>query len=274
MRHRTRSCRILKILISASLLPALAFPAPVAVRHIEGLVHGFLTLSAIDGSPLAQGDLVQMATNDRVTNHLVFRFKDGSIHDEMAVYSQRGNFRLLTYHLMQKGPTFGHHTDLSFDTASGQVTVHHTEHDGKEKVITDHLDLPPDIANGMTLTLLKNLRPDGPGTTVSMVATTPKPRLVKLAIFPQGQEPFSTSGAKRMATHYRIKVEIGGIEGKIAGLLGKQPPDVHVWVLGGEAPAFVKMEGPLFYGGPIWRIELASPVWPHSNQEKFARPSR
>ncbi len=52
--------------------------------------------------------------------------------------------------------------------------------------------------------------------------------------------------------------KIGGIEGKI----GKQPPDIHVWVLGGEAPAFVKMEGPLFYGGPIWRIELASPVWP------------
>jgi hypothetical protein len=259
MRPQTCSSKILKFLIGA-LFPALAFPAPVAVRHTEGLIHGFLVLSAIDGAPLAQGDLVQLATGDRVTNHLVFHFKDGSIHDETAVYSQRGNFRLLTYHLIQKGPAFGHHTDLSFDTSSGNVIVHHTEHDGKEKVISDRMEFPPDVANGMTLTLLKNLRPNDTPTTVSMIASTPKPRLVKLAVSSQGEDPFSTSGAKRMATHYVIKVEIGGIEGKIAPLLGKQPPDIHVWVLGGEAPAFVKMEGPLFYGGPIWRIELASPV--------------
>jgi hypothetical protein len=79
---------------------------------------------------------------------------------------------------------------------------------------------------------------------------------------PRGEEPFSVSGSKRTAMHYVIKVEIGGIAGAIAPLVGKQPPDIHVWVLGGEAPAFVKMEGPLFYGGPLWRIELASPVWP------------
>lgn len=262
MRPKARSRKILKLLISASILAALARPAPVAVRHIEGLVHGFLALSAIDGAPLAQGDLVQLSANDRVTNHLVFHFKDGSLHDETAVYSQRGTFRLLSYHLIQKGPAFGHYTDLSFDTASNSVTVHYSERDGKEKVTTDRMELPSDIANGLTLTLLKNLLPDGSGATVSLVAAAPKPRLVKLAISPQGEEPFTTSGAKRKATHYVIKVEIGGIQGKIAGLLGKQPPDIHVWVLSGEAPAFVKMEGPLFYGGPIWRIELASPVWP------------
>ncbi len=250
------------MLLGAALLPALAFPAPVAVRHVEGLIHGFLVLSSIDGTPLAQGDLVQQWVTDKVSNHLVFHFKDGSIHDETVVFSQRGTFRLLTYHLIQKGPTFGHHTDLSFDTGSGQVTVHHTEKDGNEKVYTERMDLPPDVANGLTLTLLKNIRPDGPGETVSMVATTPKPRLVKLVMSPRGEEPFSVSGSKRTAMHYVIKVEIGGIAGAIAPLVGKQPPDIHVWVLGGEAPAFVKMEGPLFYGGPVWRIELASPVWP------------
>ena len=104
------------------------------------------------------------------------------------------------------------------------MTVHYSEHDGKEKVASDHFDFPPDVANGLTLTLLKNLRPNDPPTTVSMVATTPKARLVKLAISPQGEDPFSTTGAKRMATHYVIKVEIGGIEGKIAPLLGKHRP--------------------------------------------------
>jgi hypothetical protein len=90
-----------------------------------------------------------------------------------------------------------------------------------------------------------------------MVATTPKPLLVKLAIIPQGSEPFSIGSFRHNATHYIVKVEIGGVAGFLARLLGKQPPDTHVWVLGGEAPAFVKAEGPLYAGGPIWRIQLA-----------------
>jgi len=59
-----------------------------------------------------------------------------------------------------------------------------------------------------------------------------------------------------------VKVEIGGLPGVIAPLIGKQPHDTAVWILPGEAPAFVKSEGPFYQGGPIWRIELASPVWP------------
>jgi hypothetical protein len=235
--------------------------APVMVRHTEGLIHGFLVLSSMDGTPLAQGDLIQVAANNQVTNHLVFRFKDGSVRDETAVYSQRGSFRLLSYRLSQKGPAFEQPSELSFDTSKGEVFVRYTEN-GKEKVATDRMELPPDVANGMIFTLVKNLQPDGPPATVSMVAATPKPRLVKLQISPQGEDSFSVAGSKRMATHYVLKVDIGGIAGVVAPLLGKKPPDVHVWILGGEAPAFVKLEGSLYYGGPSWRIELASPVWP------------
>jgi hypothetical protein len=185
MRDKAQSGKISKILICVTLLQPLALPAPIAVRHAEGLVHGFLVLSAIDGAPLAHGDLIQVSTNDRVTNHLVFRFKDGSIHDETAVFSQHGTFRLQTYHLIQKGAAFGQRVELSLNSSSGEVTVHYSERDGKEKVATEHMELPPDVANGLILTLLKNLRPDGPPATVSMVATTPKPRLVKLAISPK-----------------------------------------------------------------------------------------
>ena len=64
------------------------------------------------------------------------------------------------------------------------------------------------------------------------------------------------------ATHDVAKVEIGGVAGLVAPILGKQPPDTHVWVLGGDAPAFVKSEVLLFNGGDLWRTELASPVWP------------
>jgi hypothetical protein len=234
----------------------------VAVLHSEGVVHGFLVLRTLAGDTLADGDLIQVARGDRVTSRLVFHFKDGSVHDETAVVSQRRNFRLLTDHLVQKGPAFQHPMEVSIDGSTGQVTVRSTDDDGKEKLVTERLDLPPDVANGLVLTLLKNLRSVASQTKISMVAATPKLRLVKLAITSQGETPFSVGGSSRKATHYVVKVEIGGAAGVVAPLVGKQPPDTHVWILGGEAPAFVKSEGPLYFGGPIWRIELVSPVWP------------
>jgi len=262
MPRAIRATQIPAILILVAWLQLPLLAEPVAVRHIEGLVHGFLVLSTLDGKPLAQGDLIQTSVNDKVSNHLVFRFRDGSIRDERTVFSQHGAFRLLSYRLTQKGPAFKRPMEMTFDSQSGVVTVNYTERDGKQKVATDRLELTPDLANGIIFTLIKNILPEGPPARVSMVVATPKPRLVKLAITPQGQEPFSVGGTKRMAIRYVLKIEIGGVAGAIAPLLGKQPPEIHIWALGGEAPAFVKMEGPLYDGGPPWRIELASPVWP------------
>ena len=112
------------VLVGAALLlnPGTTSSEPVAVRHKEGLVHGFLALRSTDGKTLATGDLIQRATGDRVTTRLVYRFKDGSIHDETAVFSQRGHFLLLSDHLVQKGPTFEWAIDMTIDQPSGQVT--------------------------------------------------------------------------------------------------------------------------------------------------------
>jgi hypothetical protein len=170
---------------------------------------------------------------------------------------------LLTHRLVQKGPTFPQPLDMSIDGSSGQVTVRYAD-DGKQKVETERIEVPPDLANGLILTLLKNVQAGAPPKSVSYVAATPKPRLVKLAITEAGAEPFSTGGVARKAMHYVLKVEIGGVAGVIAPLIGKQPPDSHVWILGGEAPAFVKSEQSLYLGGPLWRIELVSPVWPRN----------
>jgi len=254
---------VVVLIACATLLQSGAMSAAqVAVRHTEGVIHGFLVLRTLAGEILADGDLIQVACGDRVTSRLVFHFKDGSVRDETAVFSQRRNFWLLNYHVVQKGPAFQHPMEVSIDGSTGQVTVRSVDDDGKEKLVTERLDLPRNVANGLVLTLLKNIRFDAPQMTVSMVAATPKPRLVKLAITRQGEEPFSVAGSSRKATHYVLKVEIGGAAGLVAPLLGKQPLDTHVWILGGDAPAFVKLEGPLYFGGPIWRIELVSPVWP------------
>jgi hypothetical protein len=263
-----RSWSLNSLLIGVTLLQsAVLWAEPVSVVNMEGTIHGFLVLRTAEGKPLAAGDLIQVVQEDRIVSNLVFHFKDGSVDDETTVFSQRRNFRLLSDHHVQKGPSFPHPMDVSIDASTGQVTVRSTE-GGKEKVEKDHLDLPPDLANGLILTLLKNIRPDAPETKVSYVAATPKPRLVKLAITHQGDETFWTAGARHKAMHYDIKVEIGGFAGVVAPLLGKQPKDIHVWILGGKAPAFVRMEGQLYQGGPLWRIELTSPVWQESQSRQ------
>jgi hypothetical protein len=131
--------------------------------------------------------------------------------------------------------------------------------------------LPNDLANGLIFTLLKNVRAGDAAINWSMLAATPKPRLVKLAITPQGEDTFLIGDMKRTATHYVLKIKIGGVAGAVAPLVGKQPPDIHVWILGGEAPAFVKSEGPLFEDGPIWRIEMTSPTWPTPAPEQSTK---
>jgi len=239
-----------------------AFAEPVAARHLEGTLHGFLALTTDQGQVLADGDLIEVVRGNRVTTRLTFHFKDGSVDDETAVYTQRGNFRLISNHHVQKGPYFPHPIDLLIDVPKGMVTVRTTDKNGKEEVTTEHMNLPLDLYNGLVIPIVKNLRPETPETKVSMIVTTPKPRLVKLAITPRGTKGFALAGVPRKALAYEIKIEIGGLAGIIAPLVGKEPPPIEIWVVNGEVPAFVREIGPLFESGGLLTISLASPTWP------------
>jgi hypothetical protein len=108
--------------------------------------------------------------------HLVFRFKDGSVDEERTVFSQRGDLRLIAYHLVQKGPSFPRPIDMTIDARSGEVVVRYINDHGESKTETEHPDLPPDVSNGMMNTVLKNVKADALPMTVSYVAATPKPR--------------------------------------------------------------------------------------------------
>ena len=89
----------------ALLAPSLASATPVEVRFLEGITRGFLVLRSTTGQTLGQGDLIQTAHPDRVESQMVFRFKDGSLYDERVTFSQHHVFSLLSYHLVEKGPS-------------------------------------------------------------------------------------------------------------------------------------------------------------------------
>jgi len=229
---------------------------PVAVRFAETPANRALVLRSLDGKILAQGGLKQTVRDGRATSQVVFHFTDGSVHDETTVFSQNDVFLLLSYRLVQKGPAFRRTLEMTLDTQTGRVVVRHREGSGAEELEDETLDLSSDVANGMMVPVLKNLSSRSVPAAASWVAATPIPRHVRLTISNGGAELLSIAGSQRRAMHYVVKAEIGGLAGLLAPLVGKQPPDTHVWILEGAAPAFVKSEGPLYVGGPVWRIEV------------------
>ncbi len=243
------------LLLAAVLLAANLTADPVPVRHPQGSSHGFVVLKTLEGKRLAIGDVTQSVAGDRVTSRLFLRFRDGSVDDDRTVFTQRGVFRLIRDHHIQRGPSFPRPIDVLIDALTGEIT---SRGEGG-KVRHDHLDLPPDIANGLPPSLLMNVDPAAKETKLPFVAPTEKPRLIHVSIKPAGEVPFALGGTPRKAMDYILHIELGGLTGIVAPVIGKQPSDFHIWILTGPFPAFVREEGALYEGGPIWRIEQISP---------------
>ncbi|MGH9443677.1 MAG: hypothetical protein ACRD16_15545 [Thermoanaerobaculia bacterium] len=252
--------------VALFVLAALAEIVPLGAETIrvlypEGVVRAFLVVKTTAGSVLADGDFLQEPRAGSVTTRTVFHFRDGSVQDETAVFTQRGRFRLVSDRLLQRGPSFPHPTEISIDAKTGRVTVKSRE-GAKEKFLDEKMALPADLANGIVSTLLKNLPRSQTSATVSMLVAAPKPRIVKLAVAREGESPISNGRDSYRAARFRIKVEIGGIAGVVAPIVGKQPRDASVWILGGDAPGFMRSESQFYDGAPLWRIELAAPEYP------------
>jgi len=86
----------LKNVAFAGLLLCAAIEAdPMPVRHVQGYIHGFLVLKDTDDKVLASGDLIQLPAGNRGTAALSLHFADGSLYEEISVFSQSRIYRLL-----------------------------------------------------------------------------------------------------------------------------------------------------------------------------------
>jgi hypothetical protein len=254
--RRVVACAL--VALGVALPGAPLYAAQFPVRHREGTTHGFIVLRPPGGEILATGELIQTVTGEHVTSELTLHFKDGSMHEETTEYLQGAHFRLLSDRLRQLGPSFPNPQEVRIDAVRGTVTIHSLK-DANEKPVEKHVTMPADIANGLIVTLLKNLAPSQTEATATFLVASSRPRVVKLEMHAAGQQRFSADGLPVTANHYVVHVNIGGIVGKVASLMGKQPPDMDFWVTGGKAPAFLKFSGPLCEDGPVWSIELAAP---------------
>ena len=241
--------RLLLVVLAGVLWAAGGAAEPQRVRLPEGNVHGFLMVRTLAGEVIAYGELVQQPTRGLLTSRMLLHFTDGSLYDETVAFSQKSVFRLERYQLVQRGPSFPQAT-IAFERKSGQYRVQQqAQKDSAEKTASGPLAMPPDLYNGMATTLMKNL-PRGTSATVQMVAFTPEPRLLTMELRPEGEEKVLLGKNAKTVVCYRVKLEIGGLTGLIAPILGKQPPDLHYWLVTGDVPAFVRFEGPMSLHGP------------------------
>ncbi len=277
MFFRTMSCRLRTVgrcragmgLAVLMALSALAYPsadaAPVAVRFPEGMAHGFLLVRSLTGEIIGQGEMTQVVQEgDLVESHLIFNFKDGSLHDESVTFAQQRVFTMLRYRLTQRGPSFPDQIEVSVDRSTAEYKVRSkTGQEGKEEMLTGAFTLPKDVYNGIFVTMLLNL-PKGASETVSFLAFTPRPEVIKLELLLMGEHTVRIGDLSRKAVKYAFKPDIGMIRELFGKVTGKIPAQFHYdcWILSDEVPSFVQFEGPLQLMGPIMRIELVSPRLP------------
>jgi hypothetical protein len=247
---------VLAILISV-IFASRVWAAPVEVRFLEGVTRGFLVLRSTTGQIMGHGELLQTAHPDRVDSRMIFRFKDGSLYDEKVVFSQQHVFMLLSYHLVQRGPSFPEPMDVSLDRKQGRYQVKSGEK-GREKDSSGTIELPPDVYNGMASMLLKNLT-RGSSESVHYIAFTPTPRLIKLDLVPVGEQKLQIGEEEGQGTRFAIKPRLGGVMSLVAALMGKTPAEYECVIWTKDLPAFVRCDGPLRLKGPVYRIELTNP---------------
>ncbi len=260
--HRMASICFAVIIAIAALVSVPVDAAPVAVRFSEGVTHAFLLVRSLVGEIIGQGELTQVVKEGGlVESQMVFRFKDGSLHDEKVVFSQQRVFTMIRYHLVQRGPSFPDQLDVSIDRGTAQYKIRSKAgEDGKEEMLTGEIDLPKDVYNGMLITVSKNLQ-KGVDETVSVVAFTPAPQVFKLQLLAMDDQPVRIGELSNKAMQYVFKPQIGMIREFFGKVTGKLPTRFHYdcWILVDEVPAFIQFEGPLQIMGEILRIELVSP---------------
>ncbi|ADV81136.1 hypothetical protein AciPR4_0299 [Terriglobus saanensis SP1PR4] len=230
-----------------------AMAEPLPVRHVQGSMQKTLVVRSETGAVIAQGALQQVAHGTDMSLHLVYTFRDGSVDDESTEFSQRGVFRLVRDRHVQKGSYFFRPIDVSEEMATGIVTIR--DKDGRAETI--HSQLPEDLANGLLGTLLLNAKEGGPAFRVSYLAPVRKGRLVKLAMTSDGAGDFRMAGMKKTAHIFRVKAELGGITSMVASAAGMRPADTRVWIVEGDSPELVRIQGQMYVGGPLVSIELA-----------------
>lgn len=243
--------------------PEMGNADPVPARLKQGVGHIFLLILDESGKTLAAGESLQTVKGYTVTTHTTFHFHDGSIDDETTVFEQRVNLRVLSDNHVQRGPAFPHPMEIRIEAEHGRVIVHDLE---SGKTSTHDIKIPFDLANGIVTQVLQNIPQDSVETKVSYVLPTSKPRLATAVITRAGEDSYTLGGERQIAKKLQLKVDLGGVAGLIAPMIGKEPKPTYAWMADGHVPMFIRIQTQFYEGAPLWIIQQTAPLWPSSER--------
>ena len=103
------------------------------VRSLRGGPHPWLPCSRRNGVLIASGDLLQAVRGGEVESRMLFHFKDGSLFDEMVMFTQQHVFTLQSYRLVQRGPAFTDDTEISMVRSTRKYHVKTKAHKDRER---------------------------------------------------------------------------------------------------------------------------------------------
>lgn len=239
----------------------------IPVHEKLGSLHGLLLLEDENGKEIAVGDQVLEVRGNEVHSRLTFRFLDGSLNEETAVFHQGRVFQLVSDHLVQKGPSFKTPADITIDVRHRKVIwVDMSSKDKKTQ--SQMMQLPNDLVNGMMQLMVQDFPSNASELKTSYLIIESKPRVVSFVVRPDGTDEVKVGSINRQADRFNVHVDIGGLTGALAKMVGKQPPDMKIWVLHGPSPVFLKMAGPMYPDGPVWTTLLTAPQWPSNDHNK------
>src|SRR5271168_4577041 len=110
------------------------------LKYRTGSEHGFVVLRDPAGAIIASGDATQVPSRHRITLHVVFHFRDGSIDDETTLYSQgEETIRLISDRHIQRGKSFPHPCDVMIDVTNQQVSFRDLSK-SEDEAKTEHMD--------------------------------------------------------------------------------------------------------------------------------------
>ena len=235
------------VLLSALLAVAPSVP--------EGDAQAYTSLfDARTGAVIADGRYAQWVKDDVLHIDARYDFPDGRTVVEQAAIRLHPRLTQESWDWTEKkGDRLIREYQVDFRTRKAIATRVDQQKRWKEDL--DDIEPGKTFAGIAFATAIKALRSQlAPGQHVELraIAFTPRPRSAPIILTRDGVSPVQMAGREVKGDRYTIHVDIPGIV-----RLFIDPPDIHIWLVAGEPPAFLRFEGPLVEPkDPTVRIDL------------------
>ena len=235
-----RSCLLAALLVlGAGPASADEQQQPIRPRHVLGTLHGFPSMSDTTGQVIADGELTQERTGDRLRVRIRWVFADGrevEERDEFQIDKTLAQRRFSWVETRKE-------TELrrfEIDFLAGKARAVTRNEKGELEREESEMELPAGrsfAGYGTALAISElALSPGGEGR-ITFVAFTPKPRDVTVKVTRDRTERLSVAGRAIPTDRYTVHAEIS-----FPANLFVSAKDAHLWFTHTPPPALVRAQ--------------------------------